>query len=115
MAAKKKVAKKKVIRKKVATRAKSRATGKPPSTRLKARRAKNTSEGYCPNPLSELFLIKIVKGDNTYYFDGEGGDKNKNNAALYRTQAAAVRIAQKVSESITGIAVYVEGIILKKK
>jgi hypothetical protein len=48
--ARKKAPAKKLARKRIAVNAKSRATGKPPSTRLKRRRKRNTVAGAYPNP-----------------------------------------------------------------
>lgn len=59
MATKKTV--KKPATKKVAVRAKSRATGKTPSARLK-------KPGYCPNPTSRAVVVQI--GTKTWYLSG---------------------------------------------
>lgn len=77
--AKKKTAAKKkpTARKKIAVNAKSRATGKPPSARLKKRRARNTVPGAYPNPAKRKvtsktkgFAIWAWDGINPYVFTG---------------------------------------------
>lgn len=98
--AKKKTAKKKVVRKKVAVNAKSRATKKAPTAKLKSRRKANTKKGYYPNPVMDLYVIKIRKGNKTYYFNGAIGDSVRANAAHYRNIATAKKIAQKVADNV---------------
>ena len=59
------VKRKAIKRKKVSVNAKSRATGKKPSKRLKARRRKNTVKGCYPNP--DKAFIYAVKGAKRFY------------------------------------------------
>lgn len=76
---KKAAAKKKTTaRKRIAINAPSRATGKPPSKRLRSRRARNTVPGAYPNPakrkkkplLAGAFTIWAWDGINAYVFTG---------------------------------------------
>ena len=57
--------KKLVTKKKVKVTAKSRATGKRPTARLKKRRTKNTTKGYYPNP---TFYVAYLENDGKRYF-----------------------------------------------
>lgn len=82
-------------RKKVGTSqtAKSRATKKAPSKRLKQRRSLNTKKGYYPNPiLKGRYVLKIVptpyglkNGTPTTkaYWTGTGWDTSKSKAVIY--------------------------------
>ena len=58
-------------KKRKAVSAKSQVTGKPPTKRLKKRRAKNTEPGYFPNPIDaakiefEVQVYKAIKAAHT--------------------------------------------------
>lgn len=66
--------------KKVSVSAKSKATKKAPTARLKKRRAKNTVKGYYPNPTKNVFyLIKKTEGIK-YYWTGTSWNSNIENA-----------------------------------
>lgn len=62
--------------KKIAVTAKSRATKKAPSKRLKARRAANTKAGYFPNPVKKSpakFIIEVkLRGNKIGYLTPAG-------------------------------------------
>lgn len=72
----------------------SMATGKPPTKRLKKRRAKNTEAGYYPNPKSRRVFIK--RGSR--YFNGAGFSASKANAASYTSEKAALTVARKIAD-----------------
>lgn len=91
----------------------SRVTKKPPSARLKKRRAKNVTKGYYPNPtrthremakkpvdhfisVIDPFLREIR------YYSGDGGfTMKRNNAARFHSKAHAMNL----SKRITGLAI----------
>lgn len=93
---KKKVTKKKVIRKRVVKK-------KVANTR-KAGTKKRVAKKDTP-----LHFIKIVKGNNTYYFDGIVGDTSKSKAAQFASKTQANKIAQTLADKLGSKSkVYVE-------
>lgn len=109
---KKPSAKQIAARKKFAAAAKARAKKAAPKTRKtttgkrvrteaakKARRAKNTVEGYYPNPSGfAIFITKLVDGKirgKKYYFTGSSWMTEIENAKVFSTSKAAENSAKK--------------------
>lgn len=96
--AKKKTAAKKkpTARKKVAVNAKSRATGKAPSARLKKRRARNTVPGAYPNPKARAGSIVVALiGNKVYFLTGKTMLSDvRARAKVYSSDTAARRDAR---------------------
>lgn len=107
-AAKKKPAAKKKApaRKKIAVTAKSRATGKPPSARLKKRRAANKVPGAYPNPAargvsSKIYAIATHGGEpRIYVFDGAKFVPSWAEGKAYKTAAAASKVMHAMREKL---------------
>ncbi len=76
--------------------AKSQATKKTPTKRLKKRRAKNKATGYFPNPVfkGKLHTAGILYANGAceteYFFTGNGLDSEHKKAAIFRTARAAL-------------------------
>lgn len=81
--------------KKVAVSAKSRATGKPPTARLKARRKKNLTApaGYFPNPVKRKsapkFVVKVTTNAGKVGYSSDLG-----------TLDTDIKVASKLSEKM---------------
>lgn len=113
---KKTAAKKKTTaRKKIAVNAKSRATGKAPSARLKKRRARNTMAGAYPNPAKrktgtgwggkEYIVFAVEPGKDYgarvwYYAGGNRLTSRKPMAARFTKRGEAEKSAQFVAETL---------------
>lgn len=97
---KKTAAKKKAAAKKrIAINAPSRATGKPPSKRLRSRRARNTVPGAYPNPKARkrtvshnIYALAMYGGEpRLYIFDGDKFVPSWAEGKRYASAAAAKR------------------------
>lgn len=96
-------------RKKIAVNAKSRATGKAPSARLKKRRARNTVPGAYPNPAKRKtgtgyggkeYIIfaapPFTVYPKIYYYAGDRFSSQRSMAVAFRTQKQAKKVAAEV-------------------
>lgn len=98
--------KKTTAKKRVGTSQKkpSIATKKAPSKRLKARRAKNVTPGYYPNPVKTLktvYILAIFDGKKRLgYWTGKNWDDSKGAAKRYATQSAAAAPWKKASKNV---------------
>jgi len=72
--------------------AKSQATKKTPTKRLKKRRASNKATGYFPNPVfkGKLYTCGVVYNNTEYYFTGAGLDSNHKKSAIFRSSKDAL-------------------------
>lgn len=120
LAAKKKpVAKKTTVKKKkVAVTAKSRATKKAPSARLKTRRAKNTKPGYYPNPAKKTVIkygVKVVtNAGKEGYLTEKGAFNTEKDTARAMGKLEAERQARFIFAKYNKKLMMVEVIDIKK-
>ena len=88
--AKKKVAKKKVVKKRVA---KKRVIKK----RVAKKKVASTRKVVKP---TDNYIIKIVKGKKSYYFNGVAADSRIKYAAYYKSLECAKKVAQAVADKM---------------
>lgn len=88
-------------KKKISVNAKSRATGLPPTKRLKARRKKNLTapKGYYPNPVkrkksAEKFVVEVkLKHGSVGYLTPSGNLDTEKSKAAKRIAVGAEKLA----------------------
>ncbi len=96
----------------------SQVTGKPPTKRLKRRRAENKAPGYFPNPSRTGYVLEIKpslsalkKGvkDEKGFWTGNGWDTDPSNAVIFPTVEVMKKAFDKIPAKLLGGSNYTVG------
>ena len=117
--AKARAARKKKPVKKIPVNAKSRVTGKAPSKRLKARRAKNTRAGYYPNPVKKTtprkFTVRVTLASGKVgYVTPSGGLDTDIGYAVKKSETECNKLAHSFFAENKKYLKSVEVVVVKK-